>query len=559
MDKVSLKQVLRKQKELIQLIDSLAIGLNARVRVEEEGGNLLWTHGELAADFRIPVLADGQIAGWVSGDENAPFFASLLAQQLGQESGRIKMGREVLNLYREINLIFNFSEKIAQTIDPREISRIALEEAGHVIPSDYGAILFWDESSRGLTVEASTDTSFFEESRINQEFHLLLGIILNGQSDILGGLSALKEHGIIPEKVSTLMYAALKVKHRIMGAFILGSGIADQFTAASLKLLTTISLQSASAIESSLLFEKNIRESRASEEAMRQVLEITAKFVPGPFIRSLGHKAITDVKLGDQAERQVTVLFTDIRDYTRLSESMTPEATFAFICSLNEHLGPVIRRHNGFINQYLGDSIMAIFPGDAGDALQAAIAIQQEVKEFNLVRSDKELVPVRIGIGMHTGPLIMGITGDLERLDACTISDTVNTASRVESLTKHYHTDILLSEASLNQIPNPEVFHLRNLGQVQLKGKLKSITIYECFDCNEASRLPAKVRTLPLFQQAITLYTGKSYPESRDAFREVLEQDPGDQVARFFYEYIYRVMGSGMPEQVTGIVAMEEK
>jgi class 3 adenylate cyclase len=92
---------------------------------------------------------------------------------------------------------------------------------------------------------------------------------------------------------------------------------------------------------------------------MRRIYEITGKFVPYEFIGSLGHKVITDIKLGDQVEKIVTVLFSDIRNYTTLSEKMTPEENFSFVCSFNERMGPIIRKHNGFINQYLGDAIMA--------------------------------------------------------------------------------------------------------------------------------------------------------------------------------------------------------
>jgi len=80
--------------------------------------------------------------------------------------------------------------------------------------------------------------------------------------------------------------------------------------------------------------------------------------------------------LGDQVEKIVTVLFSDIRNYTTLSEKMTPEENFSFVCSFNERMGPIIRKHNGFINQYLGDAIMAIFPGEASDALSAAVEMQ---------------------------------------------------------------------------------------------------------------------------------------------------------------------------------------
>ena len=118
---------------------------------------------------------------------------------------------------------------------------------------------------------------------------------------------------------------------------------------------------------------------------------------------------------------------------------------------------------------------MAIFPGNAADALAAAVQMQKQVEEFNLIRKTDGQMPIQIGVGMHTGPLIMGITGDDDRLDATTISDTVNTASRLESLTKYYKASIVLSDACLEQITQKEKFHLRYIGLVQLKGKQQSI------------------------------------------------------------------------------------
>src|SRR5690606_33887573 len=232
-------------------------------------------------------------------------------------------------------------------------------------------------------------------------------------------------------------------------------------------------------------YEKNIREAHEREEAMRRIYEVAGKFVPYEFIGSLGHDVITDVRLGDQVEKVVTVLFTDIRDYTALSEKMSPEETFRFVCDYNETLGPPIRQHNGFINQYLGDSIMALFPGSAMDALSAAVEMKKSMVGFNHKRSQNNQPPIRIGIGMHTGALVMGITGDKNRLDATTISDTVNTASRIESLTKYYKADILLSDATLQLIDDSSKFHLRYLGLVQVKGKQLHFGIHECFSGND--------------------------------------------------------------------------
>src|SRR6185312_1797746 len=473
MAKISLKNILSKDNDAISIVNSLAIQLNADFCVEDNYCKIIWSNmtatEPVLSPFQYPVSYQDEIAGLVKGNDISAFIAELLIHILNKESERKKLGSEVLNLYQEINLIFNFSDKLAQTIGATDISKITLDEATHVIKSKTGVVVLWDEEKKRLKVEASKDDLFFAEEKINSELPLLIDIILSGQSEILSDISALQNAAIISAEIKSVIYSALKVKHRIMGAIILADNEADKYTAGSLKLLTTLALQSSSAIESSLLYEKSIREAQEKEAAMRRIFDATEKFVPYQFIKSLGHELITDVKLGDQVEKIVTVLFTDIRNYTSLSELMTPEETFGFICLFNARMGPIIRKHNGFINQYLGDSIMAIFPVNAADALLAAIDIQKELQNFNIIRQEKNK------IGMHTGPLIMGITGDYDRMDACTISETVNTASRVESITKHYKASILLSDASLKQIENTQHFHLRNLGFVQLKGKQASI------------------------------------------------------------------------------------
>ena len=132
--------------------------------------------------------------------------------------------------------------------------------------------------------------------------------------------------------------------------------------------------------------------------------------------------------------------------------------------------------------------------------------MQRNIYAFNVIQKAGNLPTIKMGIGMHTGPLIMGITGDKNRLDATTISDTVNTASRIESLTKYYNASILLSEITLKQIQHPEKFHLRYLGKVQVKGRHSSIGIYECFGSDDEEQVIKKEETLALFNQGIHHY-----------------------------------------------------
>jgi len=560
MAKAILKNIFSKKNNTADLLRDMVSRLDINVSIEDENGKELFVYGTPLYSYETPVLFEDETVGIVKDNKDqGKFIAQFLLVLLQKDQERKKLGSEVLNLYQEINLIFNFSDKLAQTIGATAISQIALEEAIHVIESDFGVVALWDEENKVMKVEASRGKLFFEQEKINEELPLLTKIVLGGQSEIIGDVSLLKERGIILPEVRSVIFSALRVKHRIMGAIILASNEPDKYTAGSLKLLTTLALQSSSAIESSLLYEKNIREANEREEAMRRIFDATEKFVPHEFLKSLGHEVITEVKLGDQVEKIVTVLFTDIRNYTSLSEQMTPEETFAFICLFNERMGPIIRENNGFINQYLGDSIMAIFPVNASDALRAAVAMQREVGELNKVLIQNQKSSIQIGIGMHTGPLIMGITGDFDRMDACTIADTVNTASRVESLTKHYKANILLSQASLNQIENRSDFHLRNLGLVQLKGKHHSINVHECFSCEDEQRLESKLNTLSIFNEGVDNYSNKSFEKANEAFKKVTEMDPDDRTARFFYSISSQILESGHHENKVGIVEMNEK
>ena len=559
MARLSLKNIVGKRTETLSAIPSLLDSLKAQVWIEDDKGNILAGNRRDINPFEYPVLYEEDLLGWVKGDEQATTIGKLLDHLVRKEGEKKKLGTEVLNLYQEINLIFNFSEKLAKTIDAPAICAITLEEATHVIRNDDGVIVLWDEKDQRLNVIASTGETFFHTEVINLQIPLLSKIIISGQSEIITDTSALVENGIVLPEIQSIIYSALKVKHRVMGAIILASNESVQYTAADLKLLTTLALQSSGAIESALLYEKNIREARESEEAMRKVYEVTGKFVPYEFIGALGHKVITDVQLGEHVEKIVTVLFSDIRDYTTLSEKMTPEENFRFVCSFNERMGPIIRRHGGFINQYLGDAIMAIFPGNAVDALMAAIEMRQALEDLNAERRLMELSLIQMGVGMHTGPLIMGITGDLQRLDATTIADTVNTASRIESLTKYYKAGIIISEASFRQLHDISCFHLRHLGLVQLKGKQEAIGIYECFSGDNEMERDFKMSTIAVFNEGMLQYVNQSFESAKKAFQEVIELHPYDRTAAFFLQRSEQLLNGEKEESLLGVVKMMEK
>jgi adenylate cyclase len=559
MPRINLKSLLSPRSEAFAMLHALIRELNAPVYVEDHQHNIIIGATNHLVSVEEPIRNEEEIIGWVKGNEKAYLIGSLINGWVQKEVEKKKLGNEVLLLYQEVNQIFNFSEKLAQTIGQSNIASITLEEARSLIRSDLGLIILWGDDGERIEIPAFFGKPVFDEEKWQADPVKFINLFNSGQSDIMGDLAPLKESGLVNPEPQSLIYAALKVKHRIMGVILLGSTVPIQYAAADLKYLVTLALQSASAIESALLYERNIREAQEREDAMRRIYEVTNKFVPHEFIGSLGKHVITDIQLGDKTEKIVTVLFADIRDYTGLSEGMTPDENFSFVCSFNERMGPIIREHRGFINQYLGDAIMAIFPGRASDALAAAVGMQRAVQELNRIRLSEYKAPIRIGIGLHTGPLIMGITGDHERLDAATISDTVNTASRLEGMTKYFGVRIVLSEESVNNLEDADAFYFRPLGLIQLKGKTAPIRIYECFNGMEEQVLGKQLTALPFYQQGVFDYFNKSFKEASDKFYQALEIHPEDITAKLFLGRAKKYLDMGIPENWTGVEEMQNK
>jgi signal transduction histidine kinase/class 3 adenylate cyclase/ActR/RegA family two-component response regulator len=292
---------------------------------------------------------------------------------------------------------------------------------------------------------------------------------------------------------------------------------------------------------------------------LNRIFEVTGRFIPNEFIKSLGKDRITDVLLGDHVHTDVTVMFSDIRDYTTLSEQMTPKDNFDFINAYNGRIGPIVQENHGFINQFLGDAIMALFPENPEDGLKATIDIQKKLRKYNELRKVKGRKVIRTGMGLHTGPLIMGITGDDKRMDAAIISDTVNTASRIESLSKHYHANILLSEACIKDLKYPEDFHFRFLGKVRVKGKNNVLKIFECFDGDHPDLAAKKDETVILFNEGLELYYEKKFSRSAEIFRDVISKNPEDVMAKIFFQKIEDLIEGDVPDNWDGIEVMASK
>jgi len=273
-----------------------------------------------------------------------------------------------------------------------------------------------------------------------------------------------------------------------------------------------------------------------SLDAELEIAEATSRFVPNEFLAFLGCDSIVDVKLGEAVELEMSVLFSDIRDFTTLSEQMTPTENFKFINSYLSRMEPLIVENQGFIDKYIGDAIMALFREGADDAVKAGIAMLQTLAEYNRDRVSLGYVPVEIGVGINTGSLILGIVGGKSRMDGTVISDAVNLASRIESLTKNYGVSLLITQQTFDRLTNPGDYATRVIDKVQVKGKSEWVTVYEVFEADLPQVKAGKLATLQLFTEALSLYNMKSFRQAAGLFADCLRQNPGDKVARIYLE-----------------------
>ncbi len=304
------------------------------------------------------------------------------------------------------------------------------------------------------------------------------------------------------------------------------------FTPQRIEVVNVLSSQAAISIENAKLY----TEVRQNESRLLQLNQAFERFVPSEFLRFLNKQSIVDVQLGDQVEQEMSVLFSDIRSFTTLSEQMNPEENFRFINSYLTYISPVIREHQGFIDKYIGDAIMALFSGGADNAVKAGIAMLNKLVEYNQHRIDSGYKPIAIGIGVSTGLLMLGTVGEPNRLDATVISDAVNLASRTEGLTKNYGISFLITDKTFNRLQNPADYAIRCIDEVKVKGKLESVTFYEVFDADPPELKAAKLATLPTFAEAISFYLNNNYAAAAECFAVCKQACPQDTVVQIYLE-----------------------
>lgn len=302
--------------------------------------------------------------------------------------------------------------------------------------------------------------------------------------------------------------------------------------------------------------EKELLDANAQTRGLK---DSYARFFPSEYLQFLRKDSVTEVQLGDYVSKTMAVMFSDIRSFTNLSESMTPQENFNFVNAYLKRVSPEIRNHYGIIVKFLGDGMMAVFPEGADDAVKAGIAKQKRVQEYNSERLAKGDLPIQVGIGIHVGHMMLGMVGEDNRIQGDAYSDNVNLTARLEGLTKFYGVSMLISDQTLEHLSNPAQYQIRFLDRASVKGRNEPLAVYEVLDAEIEEICNLKLQTQVDFEQGVSCYRDRAFTDAKACFERVLAVNPLDKTAKLYLERVEWLLEHGVPENWNEAWVFSEK
>jgi len=380
---------------------------------------------------------------------------------------------------RNIAALIETTKALNSELDKTKILETIVDKGVELIQAERGFLILVHGGVLDFAVARSRDKTEIQTPAQLISRSVLDGVTATGEpmltTDAQTALSG--SESIMALEVRSLICVPLRLRERILGALYVDSKYAElQFNEESQNLLHAFADQAAIAIENARLFDE-VAESREAEKSVRRMFQ---KYVPADVVRE-----VLKMKDGGRlsAKLTATVLFSDIRGFTSISEKLPPEHVVGFLNDYLQRMVDIVFDEGGIVDKFVGDSVMAVFgapvpkPDDAARAVRAALRMIEEVTRFNEQQRRKRGVEVDVGVGLHTGPLIAGNIGSDRKMEYTVIGDTVNVANRVESLNQKMRTHVLITQQCYEA--TGKVFAVRELPPMHVKGKTEPLQVYE--------------------------------------------------------------------------------
>ena len=304
----------------------------------------------------------------------------------------------------------------------------------------------------------------------------------------------------------------------------------------------------------------------AETEAANRLTRLFEKFVPKGFLERIAPEGLESLRFGTAESDEATILFSDIRSFTDLSEPLSPQELMDFLNDYLKMMNMSIMVNHGFVDKFIGDAVMAIFDrtdqssNDARNALNAGMGMLQVLGTMNQKRKRQGQIPISIGIGIHTGPVVFGTLGFEERMDSTVLGDAVNLASRLESLTKYYGASLLFSDQTFEALGDEkENLLIRKIDTVMVKGRKQPVTIYELFNSDSPDVQYAKKTVMQSLEEPLSLYRQRKWIEAEQLFTDLARNQPLDSLPTIYVERCQNLLENSPSDDWAGVHVFNEK
>jgi len=481
--RVNLKRLINK-KEIYSIIEAFG----PAVVIGEGADKVLYpkneTIGELAKNSGFPIQVAGESVGWVSGGEHGRTIAALLSYLVDGEQKIRELAQETLDKYKEITLLYKLVENLTLNLEPEGIAQMVITEVQSLLGVDNASVMLLNEEKGLLEILSANGVENYSKMIFQPGQGIAGHVLQSGKPEIINDV--LTDPRYVPGSLdlSSLMCAPLKVKNRVIG--VINVSREKPFNAGELNILNTLASQVAFALENSKL---------------NSVREIFGRYLSDEVVNTLLSNPGA-LKLGGEM-KEITVLMSDLRGFTSLAEGIPPENIITMINNYLHIMVQIIDKYKGTIIEFIGDAIMVIFgapiwsPEQATSAVACALEMQLamgEVNEWNRVHS---LPEISMGIGINSGPVIVGNIGSEKRTKYGCVGANVNLTSRIESYT--VGGQILISESTMFRVDPP--LSIQSIQTVHPKGVKGPIALYDIKGLGH----PYHITLAPTNQELISL------------------------------------------------------
>jgi adenylate cyclase len=411
--------------------------------------------------------------------DQTPVLASVESDRNFAPADQVRDLAQLKRDYERLRISHEFQRFIRLERDLSALLSKILDVAFDLIPAENGVILLRDPRTQELVVEAVRQKKPDGAKVLISE--TLLANVASKREGVLTGDALDDErfnssHSIIGLGVRSCMAVPMIAGTEVRGVMFLDSRERiGAFTAKDLDVLSAIAAQATIALENSELA-RQIEESAQKRAFLERFLS--------PHIASEVEKGKIELTKGGTLQ-ELTILFSDIRGFTTMSEHSPPHETVSMLNEYFEFMAECVFAYHGIVDKFIGDAVMALFgapirgPDDAERAVRCAMLMQQQTREFNMAREAQGKSQIQIGIGLHTGEAVVGVMGSTKRLEYTAVGDTVNVASRLCSAAGPG--EIVLSDTTLHRA-GVNHFPAESLPPMQVKGRAALLNTFRIRD-----------------------------------------------------------------------------